>query len=71
MSTKLNDLKKVSELHMQKEVDILEMVMELDNNDIELFHRRYINHSYSLGIGSPRFFVVETQDMLAFSITST
>ncbi|MGH9953594.1 MAG: hypothetical protein ACRD5J_18390 [Nitrososphaeraceae archaeon] len=50
MSTKLNDLKKGAELHMQKEVDILEMVMELDNNDIELFHRRYINHPYSLGI---------------------
>jgi hypothetical protein len=50
MSTKLNDLKKVAELHMQKEVDILEMVMELDNNDIELFHRWYINHPYSLGI---------------------
>ena len=50
MSTKLNDLKKVAELHMQKEVDILEMVMELDNNDIELFHRLYINHPYSLGI---------------------
>jgi hypothetical protein len=32
MSTKLNDLKKVAELHMQKEVDILEMVMELDNS---------------------------------------
>jgi hypothetical protein len=50
MSTKLNDLKKVSELHMQKEVDILEMVMELDNSDIELFHRWYKNHLYSLGI---------------------
>jgi hypothetical protein len=50
MSTKLNDLKKVSELHMQKEVDILEMVMELDNSDIELFHRWYKNHPYSLGI---------------------
>jgi hypothetical protein len=44
MSTKLNDLKKVAELHMQKEVGILEMVMELDNNDIELFHRWYKNH---------------------------
>jgi hypothetical protein len=50
MSTKLNDLKKVAELHMQKEVDILEMVMELDNSDIELFHRFYINHPYSNGI---------------------
>jgi len=50
MSTKLNDLKKGAELHMQKEVNILEMVMELDNSDIELFHRWYINHPYSLGI---------------------
>jgi hypothetical protein len=50
MSTKLNDLKKVAELHMQREVDIMAMVMELDNNDIELFHRWYKNHPYSLGI---------------------
>jgi hypothetical protein len=50
MSTKLNDLKKVAESHMQKEVDIMEMVMELDNNDIELFYRWYINHPYSKGI---------------------
>ena len=33
MSTKLDDLKKVAESHMQKEVDIMEMVMELDNNE--------------------------------------
>jgi hypothetical protein len=50
MSTKLNDLKKVAELHMQKEVDIMGMVMELDNNDIELFYRWYTNHPYSKGI---------------------
>jgi hypothetical protein len=50
MSTKLDDLKKVAESHMQKEVDIMEMVMELDNNDIELFYRWYINHPYSQGI---------------------
>jgi hypothetical protein len=50
MSTKLNDLKKVAELHMQKEVDIIGMVMELDNNDIELFYKWYINHPYSKGI---------------------
>ena len=50
MSTKLDDLKRVAESHMQKEVDIMEMVMELDNNDIELFYRWYINHPYSQGI---------------------
>jgi hypothetical protein len=50
MSTKLNDLKKVAELHMQREVDIMAIVMELDNNDIELFYRWYINHPYSKGI---------------------
>jgi hypothetical protein len=50
MSAKLDDLKKVAELHMQKEVDIMEMVMNLDNNDIELFYRWYINHPYSKGI---------------------
>jgi hypothetical protein len=50
MSAKLDDLKKVAELHMQKEVDIMEMVMNLDNNDIELFYRWYINHPYSQGI---------------------
>jgi hypothetical protein len=50
MSAKLNDLKKVAELHMQREVDIMETVMELDNNDIELFYRWYINHPYSKGI---------------------
>jgi hypothetical protein len=50
MSTKLDDLKKVAESHMQKEVDIMETVMELDNNDIELFYRWYINHPYSKGI---------------------
>jgi hypothetical protein len=50
MSTKLDYLKKVAESHMQKEVDIMEMVMELDNNDIELFYRWYINHPYSQGI---------------------
>jgi hypothetical protein len=50
MSAKLDDLKKVAELHMQKEVDIMETVMELDNNDIELFYRWYINHPYSKGI---------------------
>jgi hypothetical protein len=50
MSTKLNDLKKVAELHMQREVDIMAMVMELDNNDIELFYIWYINHPYSKGI---------------------
>jgi len=48
--SKLDDLKKVAESHMQKEVDIMEMVMELDNNDIELFYRWYINHPYSQGI---------------------
>jgi hypothetical protein len=50
MSAKLDDLKKVAELHMQREVDIMETVMELDNNDIELFYRWYINHPYSQGI---------------------
>lgn len=50
MSTKLDDLKKVAESHMQKEVDIMETVMELDNNDIEHFYRWYINHPYSQGI---------------------
>lgn len=50
MSTKLNHLKKIAELHMQREVDIMEMVMGLDNNDIELFYRWYINHPYSQGI---------------------
>lgn len=45
----LDELNKVAELHTQTEVDILEMIMELDNNDIELFHR-YINHSYPKGI---------------------
>jgi glutamyl-tRNA reductase len=50
MSANLDDLKKVAESHMQKEVEIMEMVMELDNNDIELFHRWYINHPYSKGI---------------------
>jgi hypothetical protein len=50
MSANINDLKKDAELHMQKEVEIMEVVMELDNNDIELFHRWYINHPYSKGI---------------------
>jgi hypothetical protein len=50
MSAELDDLKKVAELHMQREVDIMETVMELDNNDIELFYRWYINHPYSKGI---------------------
>lgn len=50
MSAKLDDLKKVAELHMQREVDIMETVMELDNNDIELFYRWYINHPYAKGI---------------------
>lgn len=50
MSANINDLKKDAELHMQKEVEIMEMVMELDNNDIELFHRWYSNHPYSKGI---------------------
>lgn len=50
MSAKLDDLKKIAELHMQREVDIMELVMGLDNNDIELFYRWYINHPYSKGI---------------------
>lgn len=50
MSPELDDLKKVAELHMQKEVDIMEMVMNLNNNDIELLYRWYINHPYSKGI---------------------
>jgi hypothetical protein len=50
MSTKLDHLKKIAELHMQREVDIMEMVMGLDNNDIELFYTWYINHPYSQGI---------------------
>jgi hypothetical protein len=50
MMAKLDDLKKVAELHMQKEVDIMEMVMNLNNKDIELFYRWYINHPYSKGI---------------------
>jgi hypothetical protein len=35
---------------MEKEVHIMEMVMNLDNKDIELFYRWYINHPYSRGI---------------------
>lgn len=50
MSAKLDDLKKIAELHMQREVDIMELVMGLDNNDIELFYRWCINHPYSKGI---------------------
>ena len=50
MSTKLSYLKKLAERHMQKEVEIMEMVMGLNNNDIELFYRWYINHPYSKGI---------------------
>ena len=50
MSAKLDRLKKIAELHMEREVDIMEMVMGLDNNDIELFYTWYINHPYSQGI---------------------
>lgn len=50
MSAKLDRLKKIVELHMVREVDIMEMVMGLDNNDIELFYTWYINHPYSQGI---------------------
>ena len=50
MSAILDHLNKAAELHTQTEVDILEMIMELDNNDVELFHRWYINHSYPKGI---------------------
>lgn len=50
MSTKLDNLKKIAESHMQREVDIMEMVMGLDNKDIEQFYRWYINHPYSKGI---------------------
>jgi hypothetical protein len=50
MPTKLDHLKEVAELHMQREVDIMGLVMELDNNDIELFYTWYINHPYSQGI---------------------
>jgi hypothetical protein len=50
MSTKLTHLKKLAERHMQKEVEIMEMVMGLNNNDIELFYLWYINHPYSKGI---------------------
>jgi hypothetical protein len=50
VSAKLDRLKKIVELHMVREVDIMEMVMGLDNNDIELFYTWYINHPYSQGI---------------------
>jgi len=50
VSAKLDRLKKIAELHMVREVDIMEMVMGLDNNDIELFYTWYINHPYSQGI---------------------
>jgi hypothetical protein len=50
VSAKLDRLKKIVELHMVREVDIMEMVMGLDNNDIELFYIWYINHPYSQGI---------------------
>jgi hypothetical protein len=46
----LSELKKVVEKHMEKEVHIMEMVMNLDNKDIELFYRWYISHPYSRGI---------------------
>jgi hypothetical protein len=46
----LSELKNVVEKHMEKEVHIMEMVMNLDNKDIELFYRWYINHPYSRGI---------------------
>lgn len=50
MSTKLDSLKKLAESHMQREVDIMEMIMDLDKKDIELFYIWYINHPYSQGI---------------------
>ena len=50
MSTKLDSLKKLAESHMQREVDIMEMIMDLDKKDIELFYIWYSNHPYSQGI---------------------
>ena len=44
MSTKLDSLKKLAESHMQREVDIMEMIMDLDKKDIELFYIWYVNH---------------------------
>lgn len=46
----LDSIMKLIELHMLREVHIMEMVMKLDNNDIEKFYRWYINHPYSRGI---------------------
>jgi hypothetical protein len=53
----LKKLKKVVEAHMKKELDIMEMTLNLDKNEIEEFHRWYISHPYSKGIRELQDFV--------------
>ena len=59
--TSIEELKRIVESHMRKELDIMEMTLNLDKNDIEEFHRWYISHPYSKGIK-------ELQDRVCYNV---
>jgi hypothetical protein len=48
-----NDLVKLKEVvdqQLRKELDILEVILQMEKTDLQAFHKWYINHPYYKGI---------------------
>ncbi len=50
MTTTLEELKQFTIQHMKKELDIMEMMLQLNNDHAQEFHKWYINYPYCKGI---------------------
>jgi hypothetical protein len=46
----LSELKKIVEVHMKNELNIMESIFYLDKNTVSEFQEWYINHPYCKGI---------------------
>lgn len=50
MTKTLEEIKQITIQHMKKELDIMEIMFQLDNDHAQEFHKWYINHPYCKGI---------------------
>lgn len=46
----LDDVKKIAEEHLRRELDIFEMILKMPDEDVKEFYGWYISHPYTKGI---------------------
>lgn len=46
----LDDVKKIAEAHLRRELDIFEMILKMPDEDVKEFYGWYVSHPYAKGI---------------------